>query len=145
MILLLCIFLGCGQQGREYGAKNNELQLQVENKEQKVKAKEQAKIQPKKETKQTKANNLSKKEKKKIEKRVLELVDRLEKLCIRHQDIKLKDAIREKGKKEAKEIVKELKELKEIGKGCVPILINGIKDTRRDLRIRIALIHIVVD
>ncbi|MDI6736442.1 MAG: hypothetical protein QME42_09695, partial [bacterium] len=137
LVLLVCMLLGCGQQSKEHGVKSSE--LKVESKELKAEAKEQPNIQPKKEINQNKSK-LSQKEEKKIEKRVLEIVNRLEK--IRGNFLEM--LVKEEKVKEEEKLKKELKEIDK-EKICVPIILNIIKNKKKDWMVRSFFISLLIN
>ncbi|MEW6608129.1 MAG: HEAT repeat domain-containing protein [bacterium] len=144
LVLLVCMLFSCGQQSKEQeAAKNKEekttgLELIDKSKEQKVEAKEQPKIQSKKEINETEST-LSQKEKKKIEKRALEIINRIEKLYVNFLEMILKE-------EKVKEKVKLVKELKEIDKEiCRPILLNAIKDKKKNWIVRSVFISVLIE
>ncbi|MEW6621086.1 MAG: HEAT repeat domain-containing protein [bacterium] len=144
LVLLVCMLFSCGQQGKGYRAKSNE--LQVESKEQKVEAKEQAKIQPKKETNQTKPE-LSKKEKKRIEKRILEIVERIERCCdFRPEEFASEEKMEEAQKHypTQEELDKMVKEMRDMGHQAVPTLIKVLKDKKRLWKFREFVINLMI-
>ncbi|MEW6620850.1 MAG: hypothetical protein AB1422_16195 [bacterium] len=148
LILLVCIFLGCGQQSKEQevAKKNKEekttgLELIDKSREQKA----EAKIQLKKEINQSEPK-LSKRQKKQIEKKVLEVVKRIEMFPLfRLEDFKSMEEIKKSDIPKGDDIRRLLMELVNIGKAGVPTLIKVIKDRRKNWQFRALIIYVIVE
>lgn len=151
LLVLVCMPLGCGGESKEFGAKSKKqeskkVEFKVESKELKVLDKNQPEMQPKKEINQGNLE-LSEKEEKQIEKRVLEIVDVLETRYKKElfKDIRKREdeSKREKEYQQADKLSKEL--IEDIGKTSIPTLIKVIKDKRRNPLFRTELMRMTVD
>ncbi|MFH1962700.1 MAG: HEAT repeat domain-containing protein, partial [bacterium] len=126
LVLLVCLLLGCEGQSKEHGANGTKqevkgVEVRVESKEQKVEDNEQPEIQVKEETAMSKPKLYERK----IEKKVAKIVDTIEKYCIKFD------------RTSAGLIIDpELNKLIKIGTASTLILIEVVKDRKRDWRLR---------
>jgi HEAT repeat protein len=129
LLISISLLIGCGAKSKEQQTKSQEFR---------VESKKQA-------TRETNTS-LSKKEQKRIEKRVLEIVDILEKRYKKElgKDIRKKED-EVQIEKERQQAEKLSKELIDIGKAGIPTLINVIKDKRKNYLFRAALMRLIVN
>ncbi len=146
----ICLWAGCGQENEkiEVGSKevkNEKVALSQKKVEQEIPRNEELQTAKEIEVKQTRKeikSNLSVKDKRKIEKKVLKIVDRLEEFYLLFLAIEKNMGKIDEKQDDVDKMIEELVELREVS---IPILIKIIKNKREHYRFRLPLIGIIAN
>ncbi|MEW6621439.1 MAG: HEAT repeat domain-containing protein [bacterium] len=152
VILGISLLTGCGQRSKKSEVGSGEVEdenITVSHekllKETTGVQKKQGKIETK-ELSQNVTPELSRKEKKQIEERILKIVNRIEKFPFFNlEGIKSIEDTKGKDVPDEEEIKRLIRELVSIGKAGVPTFIKIIKDKKRDEEIRMFFISLIAD